>query len=38
MVIGQISKPFTSVFLYGKEFDIKALLQPGGFPSSHSSV
>lgn len=38
MVIGQISKPFTSVFLYGKEFDIKALLQPGGFPSSHSSA
>jgi len=38
MAIGQLSKPFTSVFLYGKEFDIKALIQAGGFPSSHSSV
>ncbi|MCH80501.1 hypothetical protein A2U01_0001270 [Trifolium medium] len=38
MAIGQLSKPFTSVFLYGKEFDIKALIQAGGFPSSHSSA
>lgn len=38
MAIGQLSKPFTSVFLYGKEFDIKAIIQAGGFPSSHSSV
>ncbi|XP_045799624.1 uncharacterized protein LOC123893852 [Trifolium pratense] len=38
MAIGQLSKPFTSVFLYGKEFDIKALVQAGGFPSSHSSA
>ncbi|XP_058768754.1 uncharacterized protein LOC131642535 [Vicia villosa] len=38
MAIGQFSKPFTSVFLYGKEFDVKALIQAGGFPSSHSSA
>ncbi|CAK8532138.1 unnamed protein product [Lathyrus sativus] len=38
MAIGQFSKPFTSVFLYGKKFDIKALIQAGGFPSSHSSA
>ncbi|CAI8589668.1 unnamed protein product [Vicia faba] len=38
MAIGQFSKPFTSLFLYGKEFDIKALIQAGGFPSSHSSA
>ncbi|XP_019431248.1 PREDICTED: uncharacterized protein LOC109338457 [Lupinus angustifolius] len=38
MLIGQISKPFTSVFLYGKEFDIKTFFQAGGFPSSHSSA
>ncbi|GAU33280.1 hypothetical protein TSUD_279540 [Trifolium subterraneum] len=38
MAIGQLSKPFTSVFLYGKEFDVKALVQAGGFPSSHSSA
>ena len=36
--IGQLSKPFTSVILYGKEFDIKATIQAGGFPSTHSSV
>ncbi|XP_054811732.1 uncharacterized protein LOC129312956 [Prosopis cineraria] len=36
--IGQISKPFTSVLLYGKEFDIKAVIQAGGFPSTHSSA
>lgn len=38
MAIGQLSKPFSSVFLYGKEFDIKTVVQAGGFPSSHSSV
>ncbi|KAK4253597.1 hypothetical protein QN277_010250 [Acacia crassicarpa] len=36
--VGQILKPFTSVFLYGKEFDIKAVIQAGGFPSTHSSA
>ncbi|KAL6553303.1 hypothetical protein OROGR_007145 [Orobanche gracilis] len=36
--IGQLSKPFTSNLLYGKKFDIKAVLQAGGFPSTHSSV
>ncbi|MED6160615.1 hypothetical protein PIB30_053050 [Stylosanthes scabra] len=38
VLIGQLSKPFSSVFLYGKDFDIKALVQAGGFPSSHSSA
>lgn len=38
VAIGQLSKPFTSVFLYGKEFDVRALVQAGGFPSSHSSA
>ncbi|XP_061350192.1 uncharacterized protein LOC133295381 [Gastrolobium bilobum] len=38
VAIGQLSKPFSSVFLYGKEFDIKAIVQAGGFPSSHSSA
>ncbi|KAL2330940.1 hypothetical protein Fmac_018521 [Flemingia macrophylla] len=38
VAIGQISKPFTSVFLYGKAFDIRTLVQAGGFPSSHSSA
>ncbi|XP_057458893.1 uncharacterized protein LOC130749535 [Lotus japonicus] len=38
MAIGQLSKPFASVFLYGKEFDVKSLIQAGGFPSSHSSA
>ncbi|KAK7401572.1 hypothetical protein VNO78_13160 [Psophocarpus tetragonolobus] len=38
VAIGQLSKPFTSVFLYGKEFDIRAVIQAGGFPSSHSSA
>ncbi|KAF4389048.1 hypothetical protein F8388_026777 [Cannabis sativa] len=36
--IGQLSKPFTSVILYGKEFDIKSAIQAGGFPSTHSSA
>ncbi|MED6209059.1 hypothetical protein PIB30_050967 [Stylosanthes scabra] len=38
VLIGQLSKPFSSVFLYGKDFDIRALVQAGGFPSSHSSA
>ncbi|KAJ7949049.1 Acid phosphatase/vanadium-dependent haloperoxidase-related protein [Quillaja saponaria] len=36
--IGQLSKPFTSVLLYGKDFDIKETIQAGGFPSTHSSA
>ncbi|KAL6542980.1 hypothetical protein OROHE_010500 [Orobanche hederae] len=36
--IGQLSKPFTSNLLYGKKFDIKAVVQAGGFPSTHSSA
>ncbi|KAK8485004.1 hypothetical protein V6N13_121470 [Hibiscus sabdariffa] len=35
--IGQLSKPFTSVLLYGKGFDFKTAFQAGGFPSTHSS-
>ncbi|KAK6133128.1 hypothetical protein DH2020_033167 [Rehmannia glutinosa] len=35
--IGQLSKPFTSVLFYGKKFDLKAAVQAGGFPSTHSS-
>ncbi|KAK7334855.1 hypothetical protein VNO80_26621 [Phaseolus coccineus] len=38
LAIGQFSKLFTSVFLYGKEFDIRVIVQAGGFPSSHSSA
>lgn len=36
--IGQLSKPFTSVILYGKDLDFKAAFQAGGFPSTHSSA
>lgn len=36
--VGQFSKPFTYAIFYGKGFDLRAVLQPGGFPSSHSSV
>lgn len=36
--IGQLTKPVTSVILYGKDFDFKAIVQAGGFPSTHSSV
>ncbi|GMI90043.1 hypothetical protein like AT3G12685 [Hibiscus trionum] len=35
--IGQLSKPFTSLLLYGKDFDFKTAFQAGGFPSTHSS-
>lgn len=39
-VIGQVSKPFTSVLLYGNkfEFDFSWITRSGGFPSAHSSV
>jgi acid phosphatase family membrane protein YuiD len=36
--IGQLSKPYTCVLLYGKDFDFKTTFQAGGFPSTHSSV
>ncbi|KAM1007863.1 hypothetical protein EV1_004331 [Malus domestica] len=36
--VGQLTKPVTSVILYGKEFDFKAVVQAGGFPSTHSSA
>ncbi|KAI4323313.1 hypothetical protein L6164_022928 [Bauhinia variegata] len=36
--IGQFSKPFTSVLLYGKDFDLKRIIEAGGFPSTHSSA
>ncbi|XP_062159098.1 uncharacterized protein LOC133866554 isoform X2 [Alnus glutinosa] len=36
--IGQLSKPFTSVLLYGKDLDFRATIQAGGFPSTHSSA
>ncbi|KAJ4705728.1 Acid phosphatase/vanadium-dependent haloperoxidase-related protein [Melia azedarach] len=35
--IGQLSKPFTGSLLYGRDFDLKATFQAGGFPSTHSS-
>lgn len=35
--IGQLSKPYTCVLLYGKDFDFKTTFQAGGFPSTHSS-
>lgn len=35
--IGQLSKPVTGCLLYGKDFDLKAAFQAGGFPSTHSS-
>ncbi|XP_012070168.1 uncharacterized protein LOC105632403 isoform X2 [Jatropha curcas] len=36
--IGQLSKPFTSLLLYDKDFDFKTAFQAGGFPSTHSSA
>ncbi|EOY14323.1 Acid phosphatase/vanadium-dependent haloperoxidase-related protein, putative isoform 2 [Theobroma cacao] len=36
--IGQLSKPVTSVILYGKDFNFRTAFQAGGFPSTHSSV
>ncbi|XP_042514580.1 uncharacterized protein LOC122089145 [Macadamia integrifolia] len=35
--IGQLSKPFTSSILYGKDVNFKAASSSGGFPSTHSS-
>lgn len=36
--VGQLAKPFTSVLLYGKSFNLRAVVQAGGFPSTHSSA
>lgn len=38
--IGQISKPFTSVLLYGDKFELNfsSAFRAGGFPSAHSSA
>ncbi|WRX28519.1 Protein of unknown function DUF212 - like 4 [Theobroma cacao] len=36
--IGQLSKPVTSVILYGKDFNFRTAFQAGGFPSTHSSI
>lgn len=38
--IGQMSKPFTSVLLYGDKFELNfsSAFRAGGFPSAHSSV
>ncbi|KAJ0041835.1 hypothetical protein Pint_17126 [Pistacia integerrima] len=35
--VGQLSKPFTGSLLYGRSLDLKAAIQAGGFPSTHSS-
>lgn len=39
-VIGQVSKPFTSVLLYGNKFELNLswITRSGGFPSAHSSA
>ncbi|PKI36074.1 hypothetical protein CRG98_043545 [Punica granatum] len=34
--IGQLTKPLASAFLYRTGFDLRAAIQPGGFPSTHS--
>ncbi|XP_038680790.1 uncharacterized membrane protein YuiD [Tripterygium wilfordii] len=36
--IGQLSKPFTSAFLDGKDLDFGTVFQAGGFPSTHTSA
>nr|GEU91776.1 acid phosphatase/vanadium-dependent haloperoxidase-related protein [Tanacetum cinerariifolium] len=36
--VGQLSKPFTASLLYRRDFDPKAAIQAGGFPSTHSSA
>ncbi|XP_050234325.1 uncharacterized protein LOC126682632 isoform X1 [Mercurialis annua] len=36
--IGQLSKPFTSILFYGKDFDFRTAFGAGGFPSTHSSA
>ncbi|KAK1440088.1 hypothetical protein QVD17_05913 [Tagetes erecta] len=35
---GQLAKPFTGSIFYGREFDPKAAISAGGFPSTHSSA
>ncbi|XP_076954595.1 uncharacterized protein LOC143629124 [Bidens hawaiensis] len=35
---GQLAKPFTASVLYKREFDPKAAVSAGGFPSTHSSA
>ncbi|XP_054816302.1 uncharacterized protein LOC129316076 [Prosopis cineraria] len=37
-LVGQLVKPLTSVFLYGKKFDVRSVIDTGGFPSTHSSA
>ncbi|KAK9086087.1 hypothetical protein Sjap_026498 [Stephania japonica] len=36
--IGQLLKPLSSSFLYGRDLDFKALVRSGGFPSTHSAA
>ncbi|CAM8943165.1 unnamed protein product [Rhodiola kirilowii] len=36
--IGQLLKPFSSSWLYGKDFSLSSAIQAGGFPSTHSSA
>lgn len=36
--VGQLVKPFTASILYRRDFDPKAVIQAGGFPSTHSSA
>ncbi|KAJ9562977.1 hypothetical protein OSB04_008137 [Centaurea solstitialis] len=36
--VGQLAKPFTASILYRRDFDPKAAIQAGGFPSTHSSA
>ncbi|KAM0063541.1 hypothetical protein Hdeb2414_s0003g00092121 [Helianthus debilis subsp. tardiflorus] len=35
---GQLAKPFTASLLYKRDFDPKAAISAGGFPSTHSSA
>ncbi|CAM8944648.1 unnamed protein product [Rhodiola kirilowii] len=35
---GQLLKPFSSSWLYGKDFSLSSAIQAGGFPSTHSSA
>ncbi|KAI9116401.1 hypothetical protein K1719_012568 [Acacia pycnantha] len=37
-LVGQLVKPLTSVLLYGRKFDIRSVIDTGGFPSTHSSA
>lgn len=36
--VGQLAKPFTASILYQRDFDPKAVIRAGGFPSTHSSA